>query len=292
LERHLTRRPFVRASVRRFMPGERLADAMSAAERLGSEGLASTVTFLGEDVATVGAAEEAAREYELAYGEIAERGVDTEVSLKPTHLGLVVATEVAVTNLGQLATCAAATSNWLWLDMESHAHVDATIDLYERLRERHNNVGICLQAYLHRTRDDLARLLPLEPSVRLVKGAYREPPELLVGGRRRIDAAFKALSVELIERRRNDMRLVLGTHDLDLILDVGRVARGGPGDVEIAMLYGIRSDAQRLLARRGYRVRTLISYGTRWYPWFMRRIAEKPIANTALALRNVVGPSG
>jgi proline dehydrogenase len=272
------------------MPGESLRDALSAAEVLRAQGLASTVTFLGEDVLSDADVEATVREYELAYGQIAERRLDTEVSVKPSQLGLTVSEETAMASLERLATTAVRGGNWLWLDMESHARVDATVRLFERLREQHDDVGICLQAYLRRTPGDLQRLLPLTPSVRLVKGAYREPADLLVGGRGQIDASFRHLAGQLVEARQGGMRVVLGTHDLDLIRAIERdvVDRGSDrSDFEVAMLYGIRSDAQRALSARGYLVRTLISYGTHWYPWFMRRIAEKPIANTTLALKNL-----
>jgi proline dehydrogenase len=291
LERSLTRRRFIKRSVRRFMPGESLDDAMSAAETLRAQGLPSTVTFLGEDVLTDAGVDATVREYEFAYGEIAERRLDTEVSVKPSQLGLTVSEKTAMASLERLATTAARGGNRLWLDMESHARVDATVRLFERLREQHENVGICLQAYLRRTPGDLQRLLPLTPSVRLVKGAYREPADLLVGGRGQIDAAFRRLATQLVEARQDEMRVVLGTHDLDLIRAIEREAldRGSDGgDFEVAMLYGIRSDVQRALSARGYQMRTLISYGTHWYPWFMRRIAEKPIANTTLALKNLL----
>jgi proline dehydrogenase len=290
LERSLTRRRFVERTVRRFMPGESLGDVLPAAERLRGQGLPSTVTFLGEDVRTHVDVDATVREYERALGEIAERRLDTEASVKPSQLGLTVSEETAMASLERLATTAARGGNRLWLDMESHARVDATVRLFERLREQHENVGICLQAYLRRTPGDLQRLLPSKPSVRLVKGAYREPADLLVGGRGQIDAAFRRLAAQLVETRQDEMHVVLGTHDLELIGAIERDVLDLGFDrshFEVAMLYGIRSDAQRALSARGYQVRTLISYGTHWYPWFMRRIAEKPIANTTLALKNL-----
>jgi proline dehydrogenase len=292
LREHLPRYRFVRRSVARFMPGERLEDALWAAAELAEAKLPTTFTALGENVTIEDEAERVARHYLDAYDAIAERGLDTEISVKPTHLGLNVDRDLAAKNLARLAQHAAALGNWLWLDMESSVYVEPTVELYRELRSAHPNTGICLQAYLRRTAADVESLLPLDPSVRLVKGAYREPPDLLVGGRGLIDESFRVLALRLLEARGSQGRVVLGTHDVDLILRVEQdaIVRGTGRDAfEVAMLFGIRADAQRRRATEGYRVRTLIAYGTYWYPWFMRRIAEKPVENTLLALRNLFG---
>jgi proline dehydrogenase len=175
--------------------------------------------------------------------------------------------------------------------MESSRYADATVDLYRELRASHPNTGICLQAYLRRTVGDIESMLPLEPSVRLVKGAYKEPETLLVGGRALIDESYRALALRLLERGGARSRLVLGTHDVGLVMriELDAAVRGMDRDAfEIEMLYGIRAADQVRLAAEGYRVRTLIAYGSFWYPWFMRRIAEKPVENSLLALRNLV----
>jgi proline dehydrogenase len=176
--------------------------------------------------------------------------------------------------------------------MESSAYVAATVELYRELRAAHPNTGICLQAYLRRTAEDVESLLPFDPSVRLVKGAYKEPRDLLVGDRGLIDESFRVLSLRLLEAGGPSGRVVLGTHDVDLIERIEgdvRVRGLGRDAFEVAMLFGIRAADQVRLAGDGYRVRTLIAYGTYWYPWFMRRIAEKPVENTLLALRNLLG---
>jgi proline dehydrogenase len=291
LQRHLPRYRFVRRTVARFMPGERLEDAMGAAERLRADGMPTMVTFLGENVTTESDAEDVMREYERAYREIAERGLGTEVSVKPTHLGLDVSPDLAAANLDRLAKTAAEHGNWLWLDMESYPYAGPTVDLYVALRRDHANAGVCLQAYLRRTPADVERLLPLDASIRLVKGAYKEPSEVLVGGPARIEESFRVLALRLIQGTGDGGRVVLGTHDVDLLHRVeadARVHGVGRDGFEVAMLYGIRTAEQRRFAAEGYRFRTLISYGTHWYPWFMRRIAEKPVANTLLAVRNVL----
>ncbi len=292
LREHLPRYRFVRRSVARFMPGERLDDALAAASRLAVDGLPTTITALGENVATRDEAERVLADYLEAYAAIAARGLDTEISVKPTHLGLDVDGDLAAENLARLAERAEELGGRLWLDMESHRYAEPTVELYRELRSAHPNTGICLQAYLLRTAGDVESLLPLDPSIRLVKGAYKEPDEVLVGDRGIIDESFRVLALRLLEGLGAKGRLVLGTHDVDLIgrIESDAKVRGiGRDGYEVAMLYGIRSADQLRLAREGFSVRTLISYGSYWYPWFMRRIAEKPVENTLLALRNLLG---
>lgn len=292
LREHLPRYRFVRRSVARFMPGERLEDALAAASRLAADGLPTTITALGENVTSEAEAEQVLAEYLEAYAAIAARGLDTEVSVKPTHLGLDVDRDLAAKNLARLAEHAAERGGWLWLDMESHRYVEPTVELYRELRTRHPNTGVCLQAYLRRTAEDVESLLELDPSIRLVKGAYREPEEVLVGGKGTIDESYRVLALRLLEARGPSARLVLGSHDVDLIARIASDARvrGLARDsFEVAMLFGIRAADQLRLSREGFAMRTLISYGTYWYPWFMRRIAEKPVENTLLALRNLFG---
>lgn len=292
LRARLPRFRFVRRSVARFMPGERLEDALEAGARLEANGLATAYTELGENVTTADDARAVAEHYLAAYDAIADGGMDAELSVKPTHLGLDVDRSLAARHLDELATRAERHGTWLWLDMESSRYVDPTLDLYRQLHASHPSTGICLQAYLRRTAEDIESLLPVGPSVRLVKGAYREPETLLVGGKALIDESFRALALRLLERKGANGRIVLGTHDVDLATRVERDAavRGmGRDAFEIEMLFGIRSADQLRLAAQGYRVRTLIAYGTWWYPWFMRRIAERPIGNSLLALRNLVG---
>lgn len=291
LREHLPRYRFVRRSVARFMPGERLDDALGAAVRLAAEGVPTTLTALGENVTTEAEATRVCEHYLEAYEGIARQRLDVELSVKPTHLGLDIDLDLASKNLGRLAERAQERDTWLWLDMESSPYVERTVDLYRELRAAYANTGICLQAYLRRTAEDVESLLPLDPSVRLVKGAYREDPDHLVGSRGLVDESFRTLALRLLERKGTMGRVVLGTHDLDLVdrVEADAKIRGmGRRDFEIAMLFGIRATDQVHLARDGYAIRTLIAYGTYWYPWFMRRIAEKPLENTVLALRNLL----
>jgi proline dehydrogenase len=287
LREHLPRYRFVRAGVRRFMPGETTDEAIAAAKRLGEQGLPTMFTLLGENVTNLGAARRVVEDYRATYDRIVSEGLDTEISVKPSHLGLDLDRDAAMANLDELATTAAEHDNWLWLDMESAPYVDPTLDLYRKLRAGHPNVGIALQAYLKRTADDVDSLMPLDPTIRLVKGAYREPREIVFGSREAIDEAYRRLALLILARKGPVGRLALGTHDLDLVRQIRSDANGREG-FEVHMLFGIRSVDQARMGADGYRVRTLISYGTHWYPWYMRRIAERPIENTLLALRNLV----
>jgi len=282
----LPRMRFVRRSVARFMPGESAEEALAAAERMAEEaGVTAAFTRLGENTADLALAAEASGEYLRLLDRIEETGLDGEVSVKLTQLGFDHDPAVTATHIERLVNRSAELGRTCWIDIESAGYVDGTIDLYEKQLRRSPNVGLCLQAYLRRTYDDIMRLLPAGPSIRLVKGAYRESAELAFTSKAAIDESYFRLAQHLAAG--GCRRLVLGSHDTDLIARIEHEL-GGHERFEIAMLYGIRVDQQQGLARKGHAVRTLISYGPSWYPWFMRRIAEKPIENSLLALRNLV----
>jgi proline dehydrogenase len=291
LKDRIPRLGFVRRAVRRFMPGESPDVAFDAAEAFGREGIGTLFTRLGENLTDRRQADEVAGHYLGVLDVVETRGIDGEISVKPTQLGMDLDPELTFEHCVRLATRAEEVGGELWLDMEGSDYVEATVRLYERLKRNHPNVGICLQAYLHRTADDVQRLLPLSPSIRLVKGAYDEPASIAYRGRRAVDANYLALAVTLLEASRSGrVRLGLGTHDVRLIEQVAEHARalGLPRTTfEIQMLYGIRLDQQRRLASEGYVVRDLIAYGTAWYPWYMRRLAERP-ANVLFALRQLL----
>jgi proline dehydrogenase len=289
LATHLPRYRFVRAMVARFMPGERMEDALEAAERLAADGIPTTFTYLGENVEDAADADAVAEHYLTLLDLIEERGIDAEVSVKPTHLGLDLDPEDTFTRLRRLAQRSAAMGKHLFLDMESAAYVEPTLAIYRRLRDEFENIGVCMQAYLHRTPQDVADLLAAGASIRLVKGAYREPGDLVIRDRRTIRATFEKLALEFL-RWSGGGRLALATHDVHLLTEIERRAAAagfGRDAYEIQMLYGIRVADQRRLAGEGFRVRVLISYGTHWYPWFMRRLAEHPGKNMWLAVRNL-----
>jgi proline dehydrogenase len=220
------------------------------------------------------------------------RGMDAEISVKPTQLGLDLDPAATLEHLRSLASHAAAAGGSLWLDMEGSRYVQPTLDLYRALKADHADVGICLQAYLRRTPTDVHELLPLQPQIRLVKGAYDEPASIAFRRRAEVDAAYESLAVLMLpDAARGELRLGLGTHDTELVERIGAYARSADIEIsafEVQMLYGIRMDEQRRLAAEGYVVRDLIAYGDAWYAWYMRRLAERP-ANVAFALRQMIG---
>lgn len=288
----LPRYGFVKRATRRFMPGEELDDALAEARALQEDGIAATVTRLGENVSTAEEADEVVAHYEEVLDTVRARGLDTEVSVKLTQLGLDRSTDDARDRLVRLVR-AAGPSSLLWVDMEASEYVDRTLEIFRSVREDHQNVGLCLQAYLHRTRSDLEDLLPLHPAIRLVKGAYREPPEVAFARKADVDQNFVRLTGMLLQaRRRNEAgRPVLGTHDPRMVGEANRMAHELelPKDAyEFAMLYGIQTAEQRRLARGGYQMRVLISYGSAWFPWYMRRLAERP-ANVWFVVKQMVG---
>ena len=286
LREHLPNFRFVRATVDRFMPGETAEDALAAAQRqFEADAIPVTFTRLGENVQELSQAADAAGDYLRMLDRIEELGLDAEISLKLTQLGFDLDPDVTATHVMRLVDRSAELGRTCWIDMESTHYVAATVDLYERELARSPHVGLCLQAYLRRTYDDIQRLLPAEPTIRLVKGAYREPKEFAFQNKAAIDESYLRLASHLVKG--GARRVALGSHDTDLIARIA-TALGGHDGFEVAMLYGIRTDEQRRLHAEGYQVRTLISYGPSWYPWFMRRIAEKPVENTLLALRNLV----
>jgi proline dehydrogenase len=290
LERHVVRSSAGRRAAARFMPGEGFDDALSAALELKRASIASVLTHLGEDVHEPAEADAAARVYEDALRRLAIAGIEPQVSVKPTQLGLGLGLEAATGLVGRLASCANDLGGCVWLDMEGSDHVDATLRLFVELVRAHDNIGLCLQSYLRRTSDDLARLASLSPRIRLVKGAYRETANVAFPRKSDVDRNYLELAVELLKVVADRGAAAFATHDLELLeLIQGRAkALGvGPGRYEIQMLYGIEPAQQRALVAAGHTVRVLISYGSEWFPWYMRRLAERP-ANLGFALSRMI----
>ncbi|HET9084843.1 MAG TPA: proline dehydrogenase family protein [Candidatus Limnocylindrales bacterium] len=291
LKEHLPRFPFMQRAVRRFMPGETMESALDAAAPLEAAGIGSMYTRLGENLTNLAEADEVAEHYIGVFDAIKARGYRGEVSVKPTQLGLDLDPERTLVHLRRLATKAEEIGSYLWIDMEGSDYVEATVALYEQLRADHPRTGICLQAYLKRTPSDVERLRPLDPAIRLVKGAYDESASVAYRDKRQVDASYLAIAVDILKTGRGrPIRLGLGTHDVALIEQIAEQVKpaGVPKDgFEVEMLYGIRSREQYRLAKVGYRVQTLIAYGEYWYPWYMRRLAERP-ANVAFAIRSLL----
>ncbi|TLY51500.1 MAG: proline dehydrogenase [Gemmatimonadetes bacterium] len=291
LASQLRNRAFFRRAVRRFMPGEELPAALAAAADLAAAGIGSVLTQLGEQVATRQEAARVRDHYLDVLAHVRERRLPSELSVKLTHLGLDVDRAACHTDLQTLARAAADAGSFLWIDMEESRYVDPTLEIFRTVRAVQPRVGVCLQAYLRRTPADLDALLALEPAIRLVKGAYNEPAAVAYPLKRDVDVTYLALADRLLDRAaRAQARPVFGTHDLGLVKRIRERATAlhvAPGGYEVHMLYGIRSAEQRALARDGVRVRVLISYGTHWFPWYMRRLAERP-ANVWFVVRNLV----
>jgi len=283
---------FAKRAVRRFMPGEGVESALAAVPGFEKDGIAVMFTRLGENVTKIEEGDAVAEHYLQLLDTIAERGHDGEVSVKLTQLGYDLDRERALAHCERLAERAAAQGRTLWVDMEGSDYVEGTLDLYRRLHETRPNTGLCLQAYLHRTAADIQALIPTNPAVRLVKGAYAEPASIAYQKRPEVDANYVALAVAMLEgiRAGHTVTIGLGTHDVRLIEQIAEHAVALGLDrraFEVEMLYGIRSGEQRRLAKEGYRVRDLIAYGEAWYPWYMRRLAERP-ANVLFALRQLL----
>ena len=291
LKERLPRLRFVKKAVRRFMPGEDADAAFAAASRLAADGHGILFTRLGENLTVLAEADEVAAHYHAILDRGAALDRPIELSIKPTQLGLDIDEEACLRLCEGLASRADVTGTWFWIDMEGSAYVDRTIGLYERLKAKHRNVGICLQAYLKRTPLDLQRILPLQPAVRLVKGAYDEPASLAWRKKAEVDGAYQAAAIVLAEAARDGMaRLALGTHDGALVERIASFAEAAdvPREkLEIHMLYGIRAGELRRLQAAGFPPFTLIAYGKHWYPWYMRRLAERP-ANVGFALRQLL----
>lgn len=286
----LSRRGFVRRATTRFMPGESMDDALTAAGTLAQSRITSLISLLGENVEDADAAAGVTSEFLTLIERGTELGLDSDISVKPTHLGLDQGFDVAAQNFGALASAAAEHGRLVAVDMESTRYCDPTLDLYRVLRASHDNVGICLQSYLYRTNRDLEDILGLAPMIRLVKGAYKESADVAYPRKSDVDASYLKLSETLLEAARDGTATVaFGTHDAAMITEINR--RGAAMDVpreayEFQMLYGIQRDLQVRLATSGYRMRVLISYGAYWFPWYMRRLAERP-ANVGFVLRNL-----
>lgn len=289
LREHASRYWFVRRTVSRFMPGETAADALAAAELLQGKGIGTVFTHLGENITEAAEARRVADHYIEVLDQIRARKLATELSVKLTQLGLDLSSSQCYGNLKRIIECAGDKST-VWIDMESSPYVDITLELFRRARGAFHNVGVCLQAYLYRTAGDIAALMPLSPAIRLVKGAYKEPAGVAYPRKKDVDQNFFALARTLLDQpaRRAGVRTAIATHDRALIRRITEFAAPAglnKDEYEFQMLYGIqRPELDRLIAE-GYRARILIAYGTYWFPWFMRRLAERP-ANVWFVARN------
>ncbi len=272
----------------RFVAGDTLDECVVVLRRLNGEGLATNTTILGEAVEDRVQAEAVTARYEEVIQRLVDEDLRANVALKLTHLGLVVDEELAYANIERLVALAERLGTFVRIDMEHSGLVDATLRIYRRLREAgHDGVGTVLQSYLYRTAEDLAELLPLAPNLRIVKGAYLEPPELAFPDKADVDRNY----VDLVETALlGGAYIGVATHDESIITGVRQFAaeRGiGRDRFEFQMLYGVRSGLQREVAAAGYKVLVATPYGPDWYPYLMRRLAERP-ANVGFLVRNLL----
>jgi len=284
------KRAFARRAVRKFMPGESLGEALDAATALAKDNLGTVLTQLGEQVQNAAEATAVRDHYLQVFDQIRQRSLPAHVSVKLTHLGLDVSREACTLHVLDLAAKARADRTLLWIDMEEARYVDATLEIYRRARADGPGIGVCLQAYLRRTPQDLTALLPIGPAIRLVKGAYKESTDIALQHKAEIDAQYERLASQLLDATAGGRAtVVFGTHDLGLVERIGKdaVNRSADARYEVHMLYGIRTDDQRALARRGVKMRILISYGSHWFAWYMRRLAERP-ANIWFVVRSAL----
>jgi proline dehydrogenase len=286
----LAQRHGMRFGAARFVAGDTLDECVVVLRRLNDEGLAANTKILGEAVEDRTQAEAVTARYEEVIQRLADEKLRANVALKLTHLGLTIDEELAYGNVERLVAHAERLGAFLRIDMEQSSLVDATLRIYRRLREAgHDGVGTVLQSYLYRTERDLAELLPLQPNLRIVKGAYLEPPELAFPEKADVDRSY----LELVETGLlGGAYIAVATHDERIIGRVRDLAaeRGiGRDRFEFQMLYGVRSALQRDVTAAGYKVLVATPYGPDWYPYLMRRLAERP-ANLLFLLRNLVRP--
>jgi proline dehydrogenase len=298
LREYAPRLGFVRGAALRFLPGENVDDALAAARRLAADQIATLLTHLGENVGDRDEAESVTGQYLDLLDRIDRAGLPSEISVKLTQLGLDLDETFCFANLLRLVEYASTRGvqqsrlgRTVWIDMEQSAYLDRTLDLHHRARRAHPNVGVCVQAYLRRSQNDVGSLIAMGASVRLVKGAYSEPAGIAFEEKKDVDENYFRLAQLLLgpEAQRRGVRVALATHDRALIARViaWAAAQGiGRDRLEFAMLYGIERSEQLRLAREGYRSDVLVSYGSFWFPWFMRRLAERP-ANLFFLIRNL-----
>lgn len=273
--------------VTRFVAGEESEAAIAAARERNALGITATLDLLGENVTDPGEAARAREAYEELLRAIHRARVDANISIKLTMLGLDISPRLAEDNLRQLLDVAGEVGNWVRIDMEASRYTQLTLEIFTRVWESHQNVGVVVQSMLRRSADDVERLNAMGARVRLVKGAYREPAPLAIQSKREVNDAFDRLAERLLDEGHDP---AIATHDDARIRHVMAYAvqKGIASDrYEFQMLYGIRSRTQAQLVEQGYRMRVYIPFGERWLPYFYRRLRERN-ANVAFVLRNLV----
>ena len=274
-----------RLGAKRFVAGESAADFLAAARAVNAQGFAVACGILGEGVASAQEARAAADQYCELLRTFAQDGIDANVAFKLTHVGLDIDPALALENASRIAQTARDTGNTMRLDMEQSRYVDKTLEIFRELRSRYDCVGAVLQSYLFRSMDDLRGVLPLAPNLRIVKGAYLEPPSIAFANKADVDANYIALVETALEA---DGYTAVATHDRRIVERIVEFVERNNipkrGRFEFQMLYGISTPFAQDLVRAGYRVRLAVPFGTYWFPYLMRRLAERP-ANLAFFLK-------
>lgn len=275
-----------RALAERFVAGDTLDEAVQVARRINTEGMSVSLDFLGEEVHDEASAVAATDEYIESLDRIDVEGLDANISVKPTQLGLAIDEAHAIRAIDRLASRASALRMTITIDMEDSRYTDSTVRLFEKAQSQHGNLGLALQAYMRRTPDDLERLIPLGGHIRLCKGAYVEPEEVALVDRDEVDRAFADQLRTLMAAEQT--RPAVATHDLRLVQLAESLATERKAPFEFQMLYGVRRDLQRRLVHDGYPLRIYLPFGSQWYPYLTRRLAERP-ANAWFFVRAALG---
>jgi proline dehydrogenase len=287
LQGQVTANPVARRVAGRFIAGHTLDEAEHAIGELNARGVSVALDYLGENTESEAQARESTGAYLAALDRIQEKGMDANISVKLTAMGLDIRPELALEEASRVAARGKEVGAMVGVDMEAYPYAARTLDIVEALNGSYDNVGVCVQSYLYRSRDDLERLNRLGVPVRLVKGAYQEPPEVAYPQKADVDGAYARMLDSLIEANPYPM---VATHDPAMVRRtktlVGRHRRDRD-TFEFQMLYGVRRDLQEQVVAEGYRLRVYLPYGTQWYPYFMRRLAERP-ANLYFFLSNLV----
>ncbi|MBW1697763.1 MAG: proline dehydrogenase family protein [Deltaproteobacteria bacterium] len=290
LKYHVPNYRFMQKAVKRFMPGEKLEDALREAQAFNTKKISSIFTYLGENITDLSEAESVTKHYLEVLDKISEKNLPTEISLKLTQIGLDLSVERTFENFKSIVQKSHDQKNQVWIDMEGSAYTDLTIDFYRRIKLSYENVGLCLQAYLYRTDADISNLLELFPKIRLVKGAYKEPPAIAFKRKKDVDQNFFKLAKKLLKAsQQGGIRAAFATHDIKLITKIENFAKEmnlSRENLEFQMLFGIKTAEQTRLSDEGYKLAVLIAYGDAWFPWYMRRLAERP-ANLTFVLKNL-----
>jgi len=282
--------PGLRGFSRRFVAGETQGDVIDGVRRLNAQGFDATVSFLGEEVTEERAVRAAVQEFTSYAAAVKKQGLRSHISIKLTELGLALDRELAARSLHEVLDAAQDAGTFVRIDMEDSRYTADTLSLFREIRASHDNVGVVIQAYLRRSAEDVAQLAAEGAPVRLVKGAYREPDDVAYQEKQEVDAAFARLAALYLERMTPGAWLAVATHDARMIREALASARNAGVErdrYEFQFLYGIRTDLQRRLLEQGHRVRIYVPYGDQWYPYLMRRLAERP-ANLWFFLRNAM----